>query len=192
MKINSWYILRLTPLLLFIGATVFFYYSSPEEIIRIIGIENAYVLMFVLALLGGLSTFSGVPYHVVLVMLASGGLNPLLVGISAASGVIVGDSTSYYLGYSGGAIIPQGIQKTLKKFCAFCLARPRVLPIAFFIYGSLVPFSNDFIVISMGLARYSFWRVMIPLGLGNFVFNISLAYLAVYAYSFLKSVFFYI
>ena len=183
------YIFRVILLIVFISASVFFYYSSPEKLILYIGVENAYILMFVLAFLGGITTFSGVPYHPVLVLLAVGGLNPLVLGISSAFGVMLGDTTSYYIGYSGGTVIPQKIQKILKKFCDFCLTRPRLIPIAFFLYGSLVPFSNDFIVISMGLARYPFWRVMVPLGLGNLVFNISLAYIALYAYDFIKGIF---
>ena len=138
--------------------------------------------MFALAFLGGLTTFSGIPYHAVLLVLASGGLNPLYLGISAASGVMAGDATSYYIGYSGSALVPRRLERILQKFCSVCLARPRILPVLFFLYGSLVPFSNDFIVISMGLARYPFWRVMLPLGAGNLVFNISLAYFALYAY----------
>ena len=192
MKKSYLYIFRIILIFLFIGATIFFYYSSPDELILFIGVENAYLLMFVLALLGGLTTFSGIPYHAILVILASGGLNPLLLGVSAASGVMIGDATSYYLGYSGGTFVPQKIQKILQKFCNFCLAYPRLSPIAFFLYGSLVPFSNDFIVISMGLARYPFWRVMVPLGLGNLVFNISLAYFALYAYGLLKSIFWFL
>lgn len=189
---NALHIFRIALLLLFVGGTIFFYYSSPEELILFIGVENAYALMFILALLGGLTTFSGIPYHAILIMLASGGLNPFFLGISAASGVMVGDTTSYYIGYRGGTFVPQGIQKILQKFCTFCLAHPKMLPIIFFLYGSFVPFSNDFIVISMGLARYPFWRVMVPLGLGNFVFNISLAYFALHAYDFIKNIFFYI
>lgn len=189
MKINILNIFRIILLAVFVGISVFFYYSSPEKLILYIGVENAYVLMLILAFLGGLTTFSGVPYHAILVLLASGGLNPFFLGISAASGVILGDTTSYYVGYSGGSVIPQKARKILQKFCSFCLARPKLSPIAFFLYGSFVPFSNDFIVISMGLARYPFWRVMIPLGLGNFVFNISLAYFALYAYEFTKSLF---
>lgn len=186
---NFSYIFRALLIFVFISVSVFFYYSSPEELIRYIGVENAYILMFFLALWGGLTTFSGVPYHAVLVLLASGGLNSIILGVSAAIGVTLGDTTSYYIGYSGGIIIPRKIQNILKKFCSFCLARPKFLPAAFFLYGSLVPLSNDFIVISMGLARYPFWRTMIPLGLGNLVFNISLAYIALYAYDFLKSIF---
>ena len=191
MKINTVNILRFAILALFIGATIFFYSSSPEEIIRFIGIENAYALMFVLALIGGLTTFSGIPYHVVLIMLASGGLDPLFLGISTAVGVMIGDTTSYYLGYSERGIVPQRVQRILQRFFNFCLAHQKILPIAFFLYGALSPLSNDFIAVSMGLARYPFWRVIVPLGLGNLVFNISLAYLAVHAYDILRNTFLY-
>ncbi len=186
MKINLFYLLRALLLLIFIGGTIFFYYSSPDELISFIGVENAYTLMFTLAFLGGLTTFSGIPYHAILILLASGGLNPFVLGIYAAGGVMAGDATSYYIGYSGKILVPRPVQRILEKFCSFCLAQPKLLPLGFFLYGSLVPFSNDFIVISMGLAHYPFWKVMIPLGIGNIVFNVSLAYLAIYAYDFLK------
>lgn len=168
--------------------TLVFTYSSPEKIIGWLGVENAYGLIFILAILGGLTTFSGVPYHLVLVTLATGGLNPLILGSVTAAGVMLGDTTSYYIGYHGRRIVPDSIQKILARLCAWCLLRPRILPVFFFLYGALVPFSNDFIVISMGFAHYPFWRVMLPLGLGNLVFNISLAFLAVYAYGFLRGV----
>lgn len=59
--------------------------------------------------------------------------------------------------------------------------QPWVVPSALFLYGSLIPFSNDFIVISLGVAHYPFWKVMIPLGLGNITFNIWLAFAGAYA-----------
>lgn len=189
MKVNVPYILRIALLTIFIGTAVFFYYSSPENLINFIGVKNAYILMFVLALLGGLTTFSGIPYHAILIIFASGGLQPIILGILTATGVIAGDTVSYFIGYGGRAIIPQKIQTILQKFCLYCLAHPKISPIAFFLYGAIIPFSNDFIVISMGMARYPFWKVMLPLGLGNFIFNISLAYLAAYSYEMLKNTF---
>ena len=185
------YLPRIILILLFVSLSFFLYvYSSPEKIVNLIGVDNAYVLIFILAFIGGLTTFSGVPYHLVLITLATGGLNPLLLGLATAFGVMLGDSTSYYIGYQGRIIIPDRLQKILQQVRYFGLKYPKILPLFFFLYGSLVPFSNDFIVISMGLSRYPFWRVMIPLGLGNLVFNISLAYLAVYAYAFLQGIFF--
>jgi len=183
------YLPRILLILFFIGCSFLLYYSSPEKLIEFIGVENAYFFIFILALIGGITTFSGIPYHLVLVTLAIGDLNPILLGVSAAAGVTLGDSTSYFVGHQGQVIIPQGIQKVLGKISAFGFKYPRILPLFFFLYGSFVPFSNDFIVISMGLARYPYRRVMLPLGAGNLVFNVSLAFLASYAYDFLRSIF---
>jgi membrane protein YqaA with SNARE-associated domain len=185
------YIPRVMLILLFISMSFYFYaYSSPEELISFIGVKNAYALIFILAFLGGMTTFSGIPYHLVLITLATGGLNPLLLGLSTAAGVMLGDSTSYYVGYQGSVIIPGALQKILMMIRNFGLNHPKILPLFFFLYGSLSPFSNDFIVVSMGLSRYPYWRVMVPLGLGNLVFNISLAYLATQAYNLLKGIVF--
>ena len=156
--------------------------SSPDQIIAYVGVENAYLLIFVLALIGGLTTFSGVPYHLVLVTLAVGGLNPLLLGVVTACGVMLGDSTSYFIGYQGALLIPKRMHAMAERFFSVKERYPRLLPVLFFIYGSSVPFSNDIITIPMGFLRYPFWRVMLPLGLGNLVFNVTLAFLAIYAY----------
>src|SRR5262245_31579144 len=101
-------ILRYISTILFIscfaGLSVFFYFSSPDKLVSFVGVQNAYLLIFVLALIGGLSTFAGVPYHLVLIALAAGGLNPLLLGLCTAFGVMLGDTTSYFIGHRGGEI----------------------------------------------------------------------------------------
>lgn len=185
------YLPRILLILFFISISLFFFlYSSPERLITLIGVQNAYALIFILAFLGGMTTFTGIPYHLVLITLATGGLNPLLLGLSTAIGVMLGDSTSYYVGYQGSVIIPKTLHRILQRIRNFALKYPKILPLFFFLYGSLSPFSNDFIVISMGLSQYPYWRVMVPLGLGNLVFNISLAYLSTQAYSLLKGIVF--
>lgn len=176
------YLPRIVFLTFFLSFSALFYFSSPEQIISFIGAENGYVIMFVLALIGGLTTFSGVPYHLVLVTLAAGALNPLLLALCTAVGVILGDTTSYYIGYGGKDIIPEKIQRYLHRLFAFGQKHPRLLPLFFFLYGALTPFSNDFIVISAGLARYPFKKVMAPLALGNLVFNFMVAYFGYYLY----------
>lgn len=185
------YIPRILLIIIFVSLSFYFYaFSSPEKLISFIGVENAYVLIFVLAFIGGVTTFSGVPYHLVLITLATGGLNPFLLGLSTAVGVMLGDTTSYYIGYQGGTIIPGALQKILQTIRDFGLRHPKILPLLFFLYGCFSPFSNDFIVISMGLSHYPFWRVIVPLGLGNLVFNISLAYFAREAYDLLQGIVF--
>ncbi len=177
---------RYIPILVFIGFSLTFYYLPPESIIGFVGVQNAYLFMFVLALLGGLTTFSGIPYHMVLVALAVGGLNPLLLGLSTAVGVMLGDSTSYYLGSQGRLLLSPRMQSVLGTLSRVQQNYPRLLPVFFFLYGCIVPFSNDVITIPAGLLGYPFWRVMLTLGLGNLVFNISLAFVAAYAYGLLQ------
>lgn len=176
------YLPRLVFVCFFIGFSLTFYYASPEQVIAFLGAENGYVIMFLLAMIGGLTTFSGVPYHLVLLTLAAGGLHPLLLGLCAAVGVMLGDTTSYFIGYEGREIIPDKIKNALQRLFAFGARYPRTLPVFFFLFGALTPLSNDFIVISAGLAKYPFKKVMIPLALGNIVFNVGVAYAGYYAY----------
>ncbi|MBI2053149.1 MAG: hypothetical protein HYT41_00170 [Candidatus Sungbacteria bacterium] len=105
-------------------------------------------------------------------------LAPALMQASAAAGVMLGDSTSYYAGMRGGMVAPPKIKGIFEQIYSFSEKHPILLPLFCFLYGALVPFSNDFITISAGIARYSFRRVMIPLGLGNIVFNVALAWFA--------------
>lgn len=182
------YLLRLLPLFTFLAISGVFYSSSAEQIISLIGIENAYLFIFILAFFGGLTTFSGIPYHLVLIALAAGGLNPLILGLTTAVAVSLGDCTSYFVGYFGRTLVPERIERALRRLSAIEERHPRLLPMVFFIYGTCVPFSSDLITIPMGLLRYPLWRVIVPLGLGTVIFNTALAYFATDVYSWLSLV----
>lgn len=183
------YIVGLIPIALFLMISIIVnIYISPEQIINTIGVNNAFLLIFFLAFMGGVSTFSSVPYHLVVVSMASGGLNPFVLGVSAATGVMLGDSTSYYLGHRGKDFIPRRFEKFFLRLRLLITHHPRLFPIFCFIYGTLIPFSNDFITISAGLMRYPFWKVILPLGLGNLLFNTAIAYIAANYYFVLQGI----
>ena len=158
---------------------------SPTELLDIIGSDNAYIIMFVLAFVGGITTFSGIPYHIILMGFASAGINPIFLGVVTAGGVMMGDSVSYLMGRGGGAIIPSKFQKVFHSISSYLEQRPGMVFPGLFLYGSLSPLSNDFIVISLGLARFSYWRMIVPLALGNVVYNTALAYIGLYGYEWL-------
>ncbi len=181
------YVVPVVPIVMLVTFSVFFYYFSPEQVISYIGVENAYIMMFILSVLGGLSTFSAVPYHIVLIALATGGVNPYLLGGITAVGVMLGDSTSYYIGYQGQSLLSPRMKEVVEKLSMIKEKYPKLLPVIFLLYGSLLPFSNDLVVIPMGFLHYPFWRVITPLAIGNIIFNIALALLAVHAYGFLQA-----
>jgi membrane protein DedA with SNARE-associated domain len=136
--------------------------------------------MFSFALLGGLTTFNTVPYYSLLFLLATTGIDPLYLGLSSAFGVMCGDSFSYLLGRQGGTVIPERFQNFFGKVKNLAEKHEKVFLFFCFLYGSISPLSNDFISLSAGMARIKYWKVMLPLGLGNIVFNVSFAYLCVY------------
>lgn len=188
---RSWQ--RISAILLFtlaIGFSLYFYFfSTPDELVSVIGIENAYVLMFTFAMLGGLTTLNTVPYYSLMLVLASAGINPLLLGLSSALGVMTGDSFSYYIGFQGATIIPRKLHALFTRIHVVAVRYPRTFPFVCFAYGAMSPFSNDLITMPAGMAKIPYRRVMLPLALGNVVFNVALAYLSLYAYNFVHAVF---
>ncbi len=171
-------ILGVLPLITLVVISALFYFSSAERVVSLIGVENAYVFIFILAFLGGITTFSGIPYHMMLMALAAGGLNPLALGLTTAIAVSLGDCTSYFVGYFGRALVSSRIERALTRLAALQEHHPRLLPAVFFLYGACVPFSSDLVTIPMGLLRYPLWRVIVPLGIGTVMFNTALAYFA--------------
>ena len=156
------------------------FYGCPEYIVDKIGLQNAYGLMFIFALLGGLTTFNTVPYYSLLLVLATAGLNPFLLGLSSALGVMSGDTFSYILGQQGSTVLPARFLKYIEILKTFAEHNEKKFLLICFLYGSLSPLSNDFITISAGMARIKYWKMMLPLALGNIVFNVGLAYAFTY------------
>lgn len=177
------YLLALISILLFACVSlVLFVILSPEQIISWVGVKNAYVLIFVMAIAGGFTTFNIIPYHPMLIALAAGGLNPYALGILAATGVTLGDSTSYWLGTQGRMLLPEKTNKWFERIHRRGEKNPRLQMFLFFLYSTFVPTSNDLLTIPAGIVGIPFWRVMIPLLFGNIIFDTAVAYLAANAH----------
>lgn len=166
---------------LLVGWSVFIFQFPPAAIVEAIGVTNGYAAAFVLAFFGGLSAFVSFPYYLVILTLGAGGLKPILLGVAAAGGLFLGDSTSYLIGYKGRDIVPVYFHRIFDRFCGWCLSHPSwLVPTVLFLYGALIPFSNDLLVVPMGLARFPYWRLMLPLSIGNIVFNTGVALIGAY------------
>ena len=42
---------------------------------------------------------------------------------------MIGDSTSYYVGYRGGAVVPEGVQRIFQQIYSSSLWYPKILPL---------------------------------------------------------------
>jgi len=169
---------------------IFLYNFPPTEIVEFMGINNGYILTFIAAILGGTSIFVPFPYHLIIFTLAAGGLNPFFLGFLAGTGVLIGDSTSYLIGYTGREIITGKIAAAVNKIYLWIIKKPKwVLPTFLYVYSSISPTSNDFIIIPLGFARYPYTRVVIPLWLGSITFNTILAFAGLYGWEWVISFF---
>ena len=176
--------------LLVISWSIFLYFISPEKIINYFGDGNSYWIVFIAGLLGGISILFPFPYYIFVLTFAIGGLNPFLLGLFTGLGVILGESTSYWIGYTGRDVLPikaKNIFNRISKY--FNKDLTWRVPIFLFIYGSLSPLPNDVILIPLGMARYPFLKVIIPLGLGNIIYNILLAVAGFYGLTFFYQAF---
>jgi len=166
----------------FIAASITLGSVPSETLINFVGSDNAFILMFALGTVAGLTTFTGIPYHLVLMSLASGGINPIGLGISTALGVMLGDSTMFLLSKKVQDSLSPKILAIIDNIYGRLETHPSLISPGLLLYGMLSPFSNDFIVASMSIMGYSYKRIIAPLALGNIFYSIALAYLGLYAY----------
>jgi membrane protein YqaA with SNARE-associated domain len=147
---------------------------GPDTIVDVIGIENAYITAFIIATLGGVSTITAPSYFLTIITLAGGGANPYILGIVAGTGITIGDSLFYYLGYSGRHIAKKKANKWIQKFSKWLSEKPKwLMPIIIFIYAAFTPLPNDILTISLGLmCCYPYKYVIIPLWAGNITITI--------------------
>lgn len=144
------------------------FFKLPEELITAIGVENAYFVVFLIAALGGVSSFTAASYFSTIVAFAAAGLNPILLGIVGGIGVSIGDSLFFLFGQHGRVVLSQHVEhvmdmikRKLNRFHQFAV------PLFVFFYAGFTPFPNEFMTISVGLTGTKYREIVIPLVLGN-------------------------
>jgi membrane protein YqaA with SNARE-associated domain len=150
---------------------------GADRIVEFIGAENGYVVMFLVALLGGLSTFTSVTYFAMLLTLASSGLNPVFLAIASSMGVSIGDAIFYYIGYLGLRQIAAGrVQRLIVRMSTWLEYKPKLFIFAVvYSYAAFTPLPNDVLAMILGAARQRLVLILPALILGNFTLVLLLA-----------------
>ena len=77
--------------LLTVWVTLLFWFG-PSATVDYLGAENTYLIIFLLAISGGLSSLTAGPFYATLGTFAAGGADPILLGVVAGASITVGDS----------------------------------------------------------------------------------------------------
>ncbi len=141
------------------------FFISPEEIVRIIGVEGGYLFLFLTAFLG-VSGFASAPFYMALVTLAgTGEFNVFLLAMTIAPARAFGDSIFFFLGYK---ITSDLTNKRLRNFSVWINEKPTwSIPFFAYIYTAMTPFPQDVLMIALGMGKVKFRYAFISVLLGN-------------------------
>lgn len=169
--------------LFIISWSILLHYYSPEDIINFIGINNVYTFIFLMALVGGVSTFTSTTFYTTLITLSVGGVNTIIVALLASIGLTLGDMLFYYLGSQSKQCIKKRYENKINRFVSyFEKTGDTIVMVMIFLY-SLVPLPSDILAITLAIAEFPFKKMIIPLLLGNFTLIVILVELSKLGYS---------
>jgi membrane protein YqaA with SNARE-associated domain len=166
-------------ILVVISISVGLYIIGPEQIVAKIGVNNAYILIFFMALFAGFSAWTSTVFLIALVSLALGGINPFGLGLIAGIGLSIGDIFMFFVASRGRKIIGGKWDKRIKKFSKK-IKHKNSKWIAFlsYVYIGLTPFPNDFLIIFLGIIEYPIKKIYPVIILGDLTFTGLVAVLA--------------
>ncbi|MFW9789027.1 MAG: VTT domain-containing protein [Candidatus Thorarchaeota archaeon] len=157
---------------------------SPFGAVYVWILEIAFILgypgVFIISALGNATVLIPIPYIGFAFVL--GGLqdqvtstflfDPLIVGLVGGLGAMLGEMTGYLIGYEGGRFIDE---KQTSAFKQFVDSHPRATPfVVWFLAATPIP--DDVLIVPLGAARYSWWKVALAQFIGKSMFLILIAW----------------
>lgn len=166
--------------LLLSGWALFFHYYPVSELVNDIGIQNTYVVAFLLAVIGGFSSITGTSVYAALVALAHGGVNPLALGLVGGLGLFISDTIFYFVAVKMKDIITHITdrwERVFRRIWKFVYRMPPVVVyIAVFLYTLFSPLPNDIVLAVLAISNYTYRRFWPFLLLGDVAFVLMLTY----------------
>lgn len=149
----------------------------PTEIVGKIGVGNGYLIAFLVAAIGGITTFTGSSYYLIIATLAAGGLNPLLLGLAGGIGAGLSDSVFFFLGRGFRGLISRGRKERIKAIAQKLHNKPLwIAQLGTYLYIGFTPFPNDIIMIAAGVLHYKYRQIALPIFAGAITSTTLFAY----------------
>lgn len=156
---------------------ILLYFVPPTEIVETIGVENGYAIMFLVALFGGMSSFSAVSYVATVLTLVAGGLNPILLALASGLGISLSDTLFFWIGRHSHLLItsPKLVVRIERAGDWLAKRNKFVVGLFIYVYTGFTPLPTDLVTMALGLTRQPYLLVVTAVTLGNFTFTYLLA-----------------
>jgi len=151
------------------------FYIPFDEFIKIIGINNSYIITFFVFLFGGLSSFTIGPLVATLIGFTLAGANSYFLILFAGTGLALSDLAFYFIIQEGRKIIPKKTKlfKTLRKIeLKIEKIDSRFLKLFAFIYIAFTPLPNDVLNTSLAISGVKLKNLKWTIIFGDFCFII--------------------
>ena len=151
---------------------------EPETIVSTLGVNNSYLVLFIFAIFGGVSAFTSASFYATMVAFYQGNLNLFYLALVGAIGLAIGDSFFYYIGLKGHELTRKTSYKKKIEYLQKKIDRipPKLTSLFIFIYAGMTVFPKDILCLAFGLSRYSYIKFIIPMSMGNLLFNFIVLY----------------
>ena len=144
---------------------------NPENIIESLGVHNIYIVVFLLAVFAGGSSFTAPSMYGILITFVLSGTPLIPVAVIASIGSTLGDSAYMFFGKKSHKVLSSKTQKKLQKLITKIETKPKiVMPFFIFAYAAFAPIPNDLMTVSLGMAGYKIRNALIPIILGNMIY----------------------
>ncbi|MCF7860995.1 hypothetical protein K9M79_02025 [Candidatus Woesearchaeota archaeon] len=159
------------------------YFIGPQVLVESIGIENGYILGFIVAFFGGFSAGTSVSAISFLMALVAGGLDPLLLGLIAGISLAIGDSIMFFAGLKGREIISGKWKHRMERLADYTDSKKWIkgsIPFLSYLYIGFAPLPNDIMILFLAIIkcpRKIVWSVIV---LGDLTFALMITHLAAY------------
>lgn len=160
-----------------LALNVAFSFIHPEQLVALVGVENVYGAVFLVGVIGGLSSATGPVLVLTIATFAAGGANPLLLGVAAGAGLFISDSL-FFLAFSlGRRALSPALQSRADALRSWIASHPPSLVVVItFAYLALTPLPNDIVTSSFGFAGYRYRWIAPILFISALVYAIGIAY----------------
>lgn len=160
-------------------------FVNPHQIIEYVGVENSYLIVFLIAAIGGLSTFTSTTLFTTIATFSAGGAIPWLVGLAAGVGIFISNSVFYLLAALGRKSIPEHWNAKILSTARWMRKMPVwLLFFTIYLYFGFSPLPNDLLIIVLVIARFKYRQVAPILFAGSITVAILTAYLARFGFHF--------
>ena len=159
--------------------TIILWVYDPKQLVDFIGVKNGYILTFIIAIIGALTSITPVSIYPMIIALALGDLSPLPLALVAGAGLALGDALFFFFGLEFRPFLSKKWKNKLEKLIKWIEDKPRWLSsFLIYLYIGFTPFPNNLLTGSLALAGLTFRKMVIPLILGDMTLPIIIVFLA--------------